>query len=350
MDKRRGRVKWGPSGTRSRTTDAYWKQPLKWNREAMDYRLRGCHGCGEEIYPHRVVGRLCCPGCQATALSEPIADDIDPTRRPRVFCASLADVFEHWSGPIVDHRGYQLLLCCACDTKYATQDYDGVNCCPKCETGRYCRALTMDDLRSDLFKLIDATPNLDWQLLTKRPENIRRMWSPTPGVSPQHPSDIYDEAIGIPYRHNCWLGTSVSNQETANKQIPELLKCRDLASKLFVSAEPLLGPVDCRPGAYGTFLDHDTKGENDPDLWIFGGESGPKARPCDVGWIRSGVRQCQSSGTAAFVKQLGSFAVDGTGHKGTVPVEHYPPLYLNHKKGGNPSEWPEGLRIQEFPA
>lgn len=112
MDRRRGRVKWGPHGTRSRTSDDYWHEPAKWNKQA-----------------------------EASGI------------RQRVFCASLADVFEDWGiEPILDHRGEVII------------GPDGL------------RRITMTDLRRDLFALIDQTPWLDWLLLTKRPENIIKMW------------------------------------------------------------------------------------------------------------------------------------------------------------------------------
>jgi protein gp37 len=91
----------------------------------------------------------------------------------------------------------------------------------------------VDAARARLFDLIDRTPNLDWLLLTKRPEFIRRYW---PGG----------------YRAIVWLGASAGNQRRADERIPLLLGCRDLAAVLFLSCEPLLGPVHLglaeRPG------------------------------------------------------------------------------------------------------
>jgi protein gp37 len=71
---------------------------------------------------------------------------------------------------------------------------------------------------------------------------------------------------------------------------------------------------------------------------IVGGESGPGARPCDLAWVRSVVRQCQAAGVPVFVKQLGANArVNGV-------------VQSLHKKGGRPEEWPADLRVREFPA
>lgn len=183
--RRYGKAVWGPSGTRVKTSYNYWRQPVKWNREAATVH----------------------------------ASYIGPTRRQSVFCASLADVFEDWQGPIHDDSGAQLF-------------HDG--------TERTHEPVTLDDLRSDLFALIDATPHLDWLLLTKRPENVPRMW----------PGRCTDKDLGgngctmTAYRNNVWLLTSVSTQTDADRNIPHLLKCRDLVPVLGVSAEPLLGPVN----------------------------------------------------------------------------------------------------------
>jgi protein gp37 len=122
-------VKWGPNGNRIVASDAYWKQPLKWDREALNATSGGV--------------------------------------RPRVFCASLADVFEDWHGRMLDSKGRVL---------YWDQD-DQTLCATENEhDDTYRNTATMSDFRRRLFDLINQTPNLDWLLLTKRPENITRMW------------------------------------------------------------------------------------------------------------------------------------------------------------------------------
>ena len=172
----------------------------------------------------------------------------------------------------------------------------------------------MSDVRQRLFALIDATPNLDWLLLTKRPENISGM--------------LFDpESLnGHKYRKNCWLGVSVENQEYADKRIPELLKCRDLSPVLFLSCEPLLGPVDLvypeslypngperccsghECGCLGLPIDppaylHESFGGVD---WVIaGGESGPEARPTDPEWFRSIRDQCKACSVPFLFKQWG---------------------------------------------
>lgn len=275
MDVRYGKAQWGPNGTRVRTSDANWRKPLKWNRDAEKSGVRA-----------------------------------------RVFCASLADVFEDWKGPIVDAQGNPLATF-------------GGGYRPALPGDAHCIAM-MDDIRRDLFSLIDATPYLDWLLLTKRPENIRRMW---------HPRIVDIDGAKIEgRRHNVWLGTSVENQEMAEERIPHLLGRRDLAPVLWLSVEPMLGPIDFRNGA--ALCDYLS--------WVvFGGESsqGKPARPCNVAWIRDGVRQCLAAGVRPFVKQLGSSprwseAEIWAGHAGRI---------IRDKAGSDPAEWPEDLRVREFP-
>lgn len=142
-----------------------------------------------------------------------------------------------------------------------------------------------------------------------------------------------------------WVGTSVENQ-AAEERIPHLLRCP--AAIRFLSCEPLLGPLDL----FDWLEDHDFDPDDpldyeerealgDPptiDWVICGGESGPRARPCDVEWIRFIVKQCREAGVPCFVKQLGSH-----------PIENGKPIKLRDRKGGNPDEWPDDLRVREFP-
>ena len=298
-------VQWGPNGTRVITTDGYWQDPLAWDRKA------------------RKAGQ-----------------------RHRVFCASLGDVFEDWDGPILSHRG----------TTVYTQPGVGFG---GIETAAKMAPTTMQDVRQKLFNLIDATPNLDWLLLTKRPENIRGMINLVGldrGTTRRLAEDCDND--GRYYRHNVWLGTSAGTQETADKAIPELLKCRDLAAKLFVSCEPMLEPVDFTKLYNGGAETYDAlraevsvegrlnpiggrrsrrkfrTSDNDPLDWIiFGGESGPHARECNHQWILDGVKQCQDAGVAAFVKQLGQNSS----------------IQTNDKKGGDMNHWPQELQVRELP-
>lgn len=206
---------------------------------------------------------------------------------------------------------------------------------------------------ADLLKLIRETPNLDWLLLTKRPENFHaRLESYNQLAAQRRPHGF----VGLGAPPNVWIGTSVEDQQRADERIPEFLKIP--ARVRFLSVEPMLGPIDLR---FSCFNGSDSFGTMPGIHWaIFGGESGPKARPCNIEWIRDGVRQCRADGVAPFVKQLGADAYSDTacncgrnsdGHwKG--PAACYQcggRLNLKEPKGGDMSEWPEDLRVREFP-
>ena len=221
FDDRRHRVVWGAGQPRSRTKT--WGDPVKWNKQADAFFAE--HG-----------------------------------RRQRVFCASLADVFDNE---------------------------------------------VSETWRIDLFSLIEETPHLDWLLLTKRIGNVARMipWS----------------ACSEPFA-NVWIGATVVNQEEADRDIPKLLAVP--AAKRFLSMEPLLGPVDLtdliqRDGHGGehhySALDCDVGPADDEwsgaciDWVIVGGESGPNARPMHPDWARSVRDQCQLFGVPFLFKQWGNW-------------------------------------------
>lgn len=228
MDKRLGKVQWGDGGTRVRTSAANWKKPLQWNKAAAAAGVRH-----------------------------------------RVFCASLADVFE--------------------DRK------------------------ELVEWRADLFDLIDQTPHLDWLLLTKRPEHVLHILADMPASANR----------GRILASNVWIGTSVENQEQADKRIPELLRIP--AAVRFLSMEPLLGPVDltsisvkAEPGYFGDCLQWYHKphksGESlaeyqKIDWVIVGGESGHHARPMHPDWARSLRDQCQAAGVPYLFKQWGEWGL-----------------------------------------
>lgn len=134
----------------------------------------------------------------------------------------------------------------------------------------------MDFARERLWKVIEQTPYLDWLLLTKRPMNIKRMLPHEWLVKP---------------RPNVWLGTSVELQKWAGLRIDALLEVPAVVH--FISAEPLLGPLDL------------TSWLPNLDWVITGGESGAKHRPFDLEWVRDLDRQCRVSGVAHFFKQVG---------------------------------------------
>lgn len=219
---------WGDKGTRVVASEAMWRQPLKWDREASDSGVRR-----------------------------------------RVFCASLADVFED-RDELTEHR-------------------------------------------ARLWQTILYTPSLDWLLLTKRPENVipalKKVWDHQKTRS-LHDGCLSDWIDGTRPPANVWLGTSVENQEAADARVPRLLDTP--AAVRFLSMEPLLGPVDLnrkelicetwRKGlTIGTYLD-----------WVIvGGESGPKARPMNRAWVRDIRDQCQETGVAFHFKQWGEWEPAG---------------------------------------
>lgn len=191
--KRSGLVKWG-NHDRKRTTADYWKAPLIWDRNATSFQAR--HG-----------------------------------RRQRVFCASLADVFDNQAEAV---------------------------------------------WRSDLFRLIRATPRLDWLLLTKRPSNIAKML----------PNDWGDGYA------NVWLGLTAEDQERFDQRWEHLARLP--AAVRFVSYEPAIGPLSIAGAPVK------------PDWLIIGGESGGNARPMKPEWVTAIIDECRTFGTAPFFKQWGT--------------------------------------------
>lgn len=270
---------WGPKGSRPVAAESYWKQPLKWNRDAGNEGVRR-----------------------------------------KVFCASLADVFE------------------------------GRGTMPE---SAYSAIVTA---RGRLLKLIQDTPNLDWLLLTKRPELVMDLVKEVRdslGDGREHASSWLN---GHP-KPNVWIGTSVEDQATADSRIPHLLKID--AKVRFLSVEPLLGPVDlgrwmppgrvraCCSGC-GTYTSdlrslsgcagycQDSTGKScnalpcpncgrvhywsgshrgngrpneQPISWVIvGGESGPNARPMHPDWARGLRDQCQAAGVPFLFKQWGEWS------------------------------------------
>lgn len=276
---------WGAKAPRKRTADGTWKHPRAWDRAAATAR-----------------------------------------ERRRIFCASLADVFED-----------------------------------------------RDDLlpwREDLFRLIEATPNLDWLLLTKRADRMKALASEAGWTGP--------------WPENVWAGVTAESQTRFDERIVHLLSVP--ARIHFVSAEPLLGPLDIRPwvteyaacegcswSGEAMRLRHDKlcpacdeetgvlrltglfqkqRAEHglhhsDPLLnsskldWIIvGGESHKspsKARVFDLDWARDVRAACAGTQTRFFMKQLGCNPIVGRSS------------YRVSGKGDDPDEWPVDLRIREVP-
>lgn len=334
---------WGPNGTRVVAAPSMWRQPLKWNSEAQ------CLGSFD-----------CANGDHSDAC--PLAN------RTRVFCASLADVFEEWAKPMLSSDGCTMWICTACQITIDGAKREVQTNPPTCGAcNQSTHPLLLRDVRRWLFSLIDDTWNLDWLLVTKRPENVRRMWKPTPGINPWNPDETYEVALESNWRHNVWLLASAEDQESFDRRAQHLAACRDLAPVLGWSIEPLLGPIR---------IDFDRCRW---DWVIVGGESGPRSRPCHLQWIRSIVRQCRDAGVPCFVKQIGSEPAspyysddDNRDHvlsRGVVmqpvsgggycPWDHqtfgqpHPNAIVawkpRHPKGADMNEWPDDLRVRQFP-
>lgn len=234
---------WGKGAPRRRTSEANWKQPLKWDRDARGEgpATLECPSCGVRWHD------CACGFAQ---------------RKPRVFCASLADWLDD-EVPI--------------------------------------------DWLADLLDLIDRTPNLDWLLLTKRPENwLGRMEEAGEGF---YGLDHTGGGVARQWLKgyapsNVWLGTTVEDQTRADVRMPVLLSIP--ADVRFLSCEPLLGPVEL------SLEDTKTPAQPGPVQgihWVIcGGESGAMARPMHPAWAKSLRDQCAAAGVAFFFKQWGEWA------------------------------------------
>jgi len=181
-----------------------------------------------------------------------------------------------------------------------------------------------DEFIDKVFAVMALTPQHTYLLLTKRPERMRAylnrnapwlLWAAAAQVLTGH---SLDHVLPWPLP-NVWLGVSCENQARADERIPLLQ--RTSAAHIWASLEPLLEPIDLRlrlrerrvtlPGA-GTWVSR-------PLDWIVvGGESGPHARPCDLGWIRDVVEQCRAATVPCFVKQASGLR---PGTQGGIPDE-----------------------------
>ena len=280
--KRSGMVQWGAGAERRRTSVANWRMPEKWNRQA----------------------EIQFSAWERFQVDNGLSDDemfekhgfIKP-QRPRVFCSSLADVFD--------------------------------NAVP---TG----------WRIDLMNLILRTPYLDWLLLTKRIGNAEKMLDEALSTATGGMFAWRSGGGHLRFK-NVWLGATISSQEEADRDIPKLLATP--AAKRFLSMEPLLDAVDLTMIDDGTAyrdvpreewgcVDDD---DSPPGLWwnaltgertimhggangdwsrtdasvdwvIVGGESGTHARPMHPDWVAALRDQCQSAGVAFMFKQWGEWA------------------------------------------
>ena len=213
MDHRYHKVEWGPHGERKRTSETYWKQPLRWARKAR------------EAIEDFDEGML--------TLRPP---------RPRVFCASLADVFDNQADP---------------------------------------------QWRIDLWNLIAATPELDWLILTKRPENIAQMFPRSWGLRGE---PGYDGVMP-----NVWLGFTAEDQENYERRWKIMREIP--AAVRFCSYEPAIGPL--RIFAAGG----ETGYPAGLGWLICGGESGKGYRWMEQEWEEAVRHDCARAGIPYFFKQ-----------------------------------------------
>jgi len=171
--------------------------------------------------------------------------------------------------------------------------------------------------RVDLLNLIEATPWLDWLLLTKRPHLFPLLVSECADLSPL--ARNWSNG-GIP--HNVWAGTTCENQEWFDRRIPALVEIP--AAFHFISAEPLLGPIqinDTLSRAYVACIN-----------WVIvGGESGHGARPMAPEWARSLRDQCVAARIPFFFKQWGGVQKNAAGNElDGVVWDQYPGLDEKH--------------------
>lgn len=239
---------WGPpaaGGTRVIASPSMWREPLKWNAAAA-----------KSGQPHRV------------------------------FCSSLADVFED-----------------------------------------------LDELwhaRQWLWALIAATPHLTWLLLTKRPHNV-------PGMVPgRWVDEPVTDRWNFGWPHNVWLGTTVEDKARAQERIPHLLRVPSPVR--FLSMEPQLERINIAPWLFADMNEYGKgRGRLNQIHWVIqGGESGGQARPFDLDWARHTRDLCADAGVPYFFKQTGANVVRALESE-------------VHGAGDDPAWWPEDMRVQQFP-
>lgn len=205
-----------------------------------------------------------------------------------------------------------------------------------------------------LFGAMAMLPQHTFMLLTKRPERMHSLFEwVADALGPRNASGPLS---------NIWAGVSIEDQPTADLRIPLLLQTQ--AARRFVSYEPALGEVDffyeTEIGPLSWLKRHwlmDDQYTTPLDWVIVGGESGPRARPCDVAWIRSAVEDCQAAGVPVWVKQLGADPLcndydrevhdDGTLFRQRCEGEWW--MRLRHRSGADMAEWPADLRVRELP-
>ena len=157
-----------------------------------------------------------------------------------------------------------------------------------------------DEWLSAFARVMRQSAQHEFQMLTKRPERL--------------------VDVPVKWSDNVWVGVSVESAKHLDRV--DHLRSAPVDGVRWISAEPLLGPLP----------DMDLTGI---DWVVVGGESGGRARPMDINWVRDIVKQCRQASVPVFVKQLGT--VWGKENLG------------RHIKADKLEEWPEDLRVQEYP-
>lgn len=176
-----------------------------------------------------------------------------------------------------------------------------------------------DSFRNEAWEIIRKSPQHTFQILTKRPERII-----------EHLPEFWEEI-----RKRSWLGTSIGSQDSIQR-LYDLITPIQPGIK-FLSLEPMYGPIVL---PLEEFVDQGHKVKDLIDWVIIGGESGNdtgkyRYRPCELKWIEDVVKQCTEAGIPVFVKQLGTHLSKQMG------------LYDRH--GGNIEEFPDNLKVRQFP-
>jgi len=206
----------------------------------------------------------------------------------------------------------------------------------------------------DIFLTMARNPRHIFQVLTKRQRRMLDWFLDlekpgggriTNGFRPDAQPQLFDylKEIGNPWPlKNVWLGVSVENQKAADERIPLLLETP--AAVRFLSVEPMLERINLLKLLGDPWGRAVTEGIH----WVIcGGESGPKARPFNIEWARDLKDQCNQARVPFFMKQMGAkpYWVEET--KFTTP--YFAELDFKDRKGGDMAEWPEDLRVREFP-
>lgn len=215
-----------------------------------------------------------------------------------------------------------------------------------------------------IFAVMGACPRHIFILLTKRHERMVRFYETLVEQVPNTTlfecswehlvgkerdtvrAALIERATPWPFQ-NIIAGVSIENQATADVRLPALMRIP--AAVRLASYEPALEHVELADACYAD-LGHTARASVVPqdlglDWVVVGGESGHSARPFDVNYARSAIAQCRAAKTRCFVKQLGSRPYESPERDGATGYN----LKLRDPKGGDPSEWPAGLDVREFP-